>query len=274
LTLSNLLTFRHTLFEWIANIVGWAGADGIVVVHPTLGVESAILSTGIRTLLVDAGQMLGTLRADHTFGSALGRSSEITNLAAARGMSLNGATDAIGSTRIRLAHAFGSHNWHSLASFERITLESSSATARGQVIYHCALRISSTGSCAGIATVLLDTGQRRGTLRAVDTFRTTSGAVRIAIVGLNAGTASGIIVRCANSVLGTRIRVAWIDLVIGSCCNLLGATDEGISLVVIIAATVGGVRNNRTTGIVPADVGTRILAFLLDAGLVRRTLTA
>lgn len=57
-------------------------------------------------------------------------------------------------------------------------------------------------------------------------------------------------------------------------CNLLRATNEGISLVVLVTTAVSGVSDDRTTGIVSTYVGTRILALFVDAGLVRWALTA
>lgn len=245
-----------------------------MVVHLALGIEAAGLGTRIRALLVDAGQVLGALRADHALGSALGRSSEVAHLAAARGMSLHGATDAVGSAGIWLTDAHGTHDGHPLAALEGIALEAARAAAAGQVVDHRALGICSASRCAGIAAVLLDAGQRRGALGVVYALWTTAGAVGIAKVGFDAGTAGGIVVGRADGVLCTRIGVAGTEVIAGLLHTGLGAADEGIALVALVAAAVGGVGDDRAAGVVPADIGARVLALLLDAGLVRRTLAA
>lgn len=98
------LTFGHTLFEGISDIILGAGADGIVVIHLALGIEAACATARIGALLIDACQVLSTLRADHTLGSACGRSSEVAHLATACGMSLHSAADAVRSTWIGFTH--------------------------------------------------------------------------------------------------------------------------------------------------------------------------
>lgn len=130
-----------------------------MVVHLALGVESAGFGTRVGTLLVDAGQVLGALRADHTLRPALRWGAEVSNLATARGMSLHRSANAVRSAGIWFTHADGSHNWYPFATHEGITLKAARATARGKVVDHGALGICSTGSCAGIAAVLLDAGQ-------------------------------------------------------------------------------------------------------------------
>lgn len=163
------------------------------------------------------------------------------------------------------------------------------------MVHHGALRVGSTSTCAGIAAMLLDAGQRGWTLRVVNTFGTAASAVGITEVGLNAAATCGIIVWRAHGVLGTRVRVAGIDVILWfwrkintvntkpriyrrfvllTLFDNLGAADEGIALVALIAATVRRVGHDCAACIVSAGVGTWILTLLLDAGLVGRTLAA
>lgn len=266
-----------------------------MIFHLALGIETTCATARIGALLIDTGQMLGTLRADHALGSATRRSAKVANLAAAGWMPFYGTADTIRSTWIRFTHRDGS-NWCTSAAHEGIALVAALADAAGQMIYHRALGIGSTSASTGIAAMLLDAGQRGGTLRVVDTFWPAARAVRIAKVGLNAAATCGLIMGRAHSILGTRIRVAWIDVILWiyqrrqtvnikplksiyiyillTLYNNLGAADEGIALVALIAAAVGRVSHNCATSIVAAGVGAWILALFLDACLVGRTFAA
>lgn len=184
-----------------------------MIIYLALGIEATSANARIGTLLIDTSQVLSTFRADHALGSTAGWSSKVANLAAACGMSFHSAANTIRSTGIGFTHRDGSNRCTS-AALEGISHVSALADAAGQMICHRALRIGSTSASAGIAAMLLDAGQRGGTLRAVDTFGSTASAVGIAKVGLNAAATCGLIMGRAHSILGTRIRVARIDVIL------------------------------------------------------------
>lgn len=129
-----------------------------MIVHLALGIEAACATAWIGALLIDASQVLCTLRADHALGPACGWSTEVANLAAACGMALDCAAYAVRSARIGLTDADWSHR-SALAAHEWIALEATRTTACGQVVDHSALGVGATGAGARIAAVLLDAGQ-------------------------------------------------------------------------------------------------------------------
>lgn len=261
------------MLEWISDIFLGAGTDGIVVVHLALGIKTTGATARISALLIDAGQMLSTLRADNTLRSACGGCSKVANLATTSWMPLHSTAYAVRSTRIWFTDADRS-NWSSFAAHKRIALKAASTTTCGQVIDHHTLGVGTAGSCAGIAAMLLDASQGRGTLRVVDTFGTTAGAVRISKVRFNTTTTGGIIVWSADCILSTGIGVAGIVVSMWLFLNNLGATHEGVSLVALIAAAVCRMSNHSAARVVSTGIGARVLTLLLNACLVSRTFAA
>jgi len=204
------------LFEWISDVFLGAGTDRIVVAYLALGIEATRATARISALLVDASQMLSALRAYHTLGTTCGRSSKVATFATTCGMSFHSTTDAIGPAGIRFTYADGA-NRSTFTPHEGIALKATSATAGGHMIYHCTFGVRTTGTGARIAAMLLYAGQGRGTLRVVNTFWTTSGAVGISEIGLNATATGGIIVRSADRILRTGIRIARIKMIMWFC---------------------------------------------------------
>ena len=64
----------------------------------TDGIWTTGSHTRIDTLLINAGKVLGTLSADQTLGTTIGRGSKIAHQAGAGGTSIHGTTNAVGST--------------------------------------------------------------------------------------------------------------------------------------------------------------------------------
>lgn len=77
--------------------------------------------------------------------------------------------------------------------------------------------------------MLLDAGQRGGALRVVDTFGTAASAVGIPKVGLNAVATCGIVVWRAHGILGTRVRVAGIDVILWFYKRMKTVNGNGIT---------------------------------------------
>lgn len=131
------------------------------------------------------------------------------------------------------------------------------------MIAHKALGILSTASWAGVATLLIEAGTIRGTIRVQYTFRTTS-LVGITKVLGQALTGAHTILFATLGIGATRIRVArlynlWRFTLYGR------AKHEGISIVARLAIAHGTVAEHTTLRVAAAETWTRILATIVEA---------
>lgn len=62
--------------ERVAGETLFAGADGTVVNHLTLGIQTANSDARVNTFLIGAGSVLGALRADGALGTATWRAAD------------------------------------------------------------------------------------------------------------------------------------------------------------------------------------------------------
>lgn len=89
------LTVRpETASERIARKARVAGADGGMVDHLAASVSATRAGAGVDTLLVDAGAVERTLRADHTLGPARGGHADVAGLTLAYGYTVGSSTHA------------------------------------------------------------------------------------------------------------------------------------------------------------------------------------
>lgn len=89
------LTVRpETASERIARKARVAGADGGMIDHLAASVSAACAGAGVDALLVDAGAVERTLRADHTLGPARGGHADVAGLTLAYGYAVGSSTHA------------------------------------------------------------------------------------------------------------------------------------------------------------------------------------
>ena len=77
---------EDTAGERIPFVAGDTGAHCVVVVHLALGVEAAGTLARIRTLLVDAGEVICAVGGHQALGPAVGRRAEVALDARAHGL--------------------------------------------------------------------------------------------------------------------------------------------------------------------------------------------
>ena len=162
--------------------------------HPTLGIEATEPGTGVPAVLADAGQRGRTLLADHTLRSTLdvGVAGVVpTHLQEAaplcwehsafrpQGEGLQGSTTSTGlsATRKTVCQTVSSLTcltWR-LAAGERIPHVARPTDTVRDVVPHVTVGVQSTEPRTGVDTGLVLAGLVSGTVRAVDTLRTTVG---------------------------------------------------------------------------------------------------
>lgn len=157
--------------------------------HLTLGVIAACTATWIGALLINAGTILGTLRADHTLRFAAGRGTQVTFQAGAYGMTVLVVTLTVRSTRRGLAWILGTlrNNLDKMTRTMRIARVAIEAHAVGRVVQHTALGIDATGAGTRILALVIYTGTRTIAVGILHTLRTAA-AVRISEVFGETGT--------------------------------------------------------------------------------------
>ena len=93
-----------TTDERVARHAFGTRTDGIVIPDDAIGVDSASSWARIDTFLVDAGLVLRTITAGHTFGPA--RSAEIAGQARTDGLLVDWSTFSVRTARIGIARLF------------------------------------------------------------------------------------------------------------------------------------------------------------------------
>lgn len=89
------VTFFDALREWIADIMTGATTDWVVIEDLAMSVQAAQTRTRIVTLLIDAGQMRRTFRADKTLGTTVWRRALVTRAAGAHRAVVHHAADTV-----------------------------------------------------------------------------------------------------------------------------------------------------------------------------------
>lgn len=176
-----------------------------MVHHLALGIVATGTSARILALLVNAGTVLGALRADHTLWLAAGRGTDVTLHTAAHRVAVSVLALTVRTAGGRLAgilRTTGDHldertraMWIAGVAIE--------AVAVGSMVQNTALSIDATGSRTRVLALVADAGSRAIAVIVLDTFRSAA-AVRISEVFRQAGTGAGSIALSAN-----RIRSTW-----------------------------------------------------------------
>lgn len=188
-----------------------ATADGVVVHHLALGIVAAGTSARILALLVNAGTVLGALRADHTLRLAAGRGTDVTLHTAAHRVAVGVLALAVRTAGRRLAGILRTAGDHldERARAMRIAGVPIEAVAVGSMVQDTALSIDATGSRTRVLALVADAGSRSIAVIVLDTFRSAA-AVRISEVFRQAGTGASSIALSANRIGSTWAGVAGI----------------------------------------------------------------
>lgn len=91
------LTLGTTLLEWIAYVIGWTTADGIVVNHMALCMNSTGSRTWILALLIYASLLKAALGANNTLRPTIWWSAKVVGLARTGSPTINYSTHTVGS---------------------------------------------------------------------------------------------------------------------------------------------------------------------------------
>lgn len=74
------LTDSGALCEWIAGIARWTSANRIVIRCMAYRANAACVRTRISAFIIDAGTIVRTFGTDHTFGTTIGRRTNVVRL--------------------------------------------------------------------------------------------------------------------------------------------------------------------------------------------------
>lgn len=243
--------------------------------------------TGILALAALAGLVPGTVRVEHALGAAthVGISLELRQTRALSSLAHSVGTARRGITGIAKDRSWRRRRWP--AADEGIALIARRTTADGRVVDDIAHGLEATRTGTGIATLLADARQVRGTVRVYDALwlavgrssevarqagthcllalspTLAKGAARRGSTGIAVGFLGGIVSNlrsCKGFGVRRTSRGAWVY---PSLTYALAATD-GITLVARQAAAVRTVVDGPTLGIAAAGTGTRIHAVVLD----------
>ena len=256
-----------------------AGADGIVVPHGALGVPPAGPRTGVATLLLDTGQVVGTLSVDQTLWSAAHvRVSDVVLDTSAGSGSVPGGALCVGSTGRGVAGVdrvgSGDDLGQERAAREGVSGVLGGAGADGIVVDGGTPSVVPTGPDTGVGTLLLDTGLVTRTLSIEDTLRPTVGRGSDEARETGAGLVA--VDLSALSVRTTRRGHTGDGRSLGDCSDLWEATAavEGVSAVLTRTGADGIVVDDLTLCVSSTGAGTGIHTSLLDTGHGQRTLRA
>ena len=145
-------------------------ADRVVILDSTLCIDTTGARTGVKTLGVDTSKVLRTVIAEQTLRlAAQERITLIVPDTLAYSLSTLDSTLCIGATWVGVAWILGSgwrsDDWLLGTSGERITNSSWWTTTDGVVLSDLTKSSHSTGSRAGVNTLLSNTSQAGGAVR-------------------------------------------------------------------------------------------------------------
>ena len=256
-----------------------AGADGIVVPHGALGVPPTGPGTGVTTLLLDTGQVVGTLSVDQTLRSAAHvRVSDVVLDTPAGSGSVPGGALCVGSAGRGIAGVdrvgSGDDLGQERAAREGVSGVLGGAGADGVVVDGGTPGVVPTGPDTGVGTLLLDTGLVTRTLSIEDTLRPTVGRGSDEARETGAGLVA--VDLSALSVGTTRRGHTGDGRSLGDCSDLWEAT-AAVEWVSAVLARTGADRivvDDLALGVSSTGARTGVHTPLLDTGHGQRTLRA
>ena len=191
LHLSMIITwYESAASEGISLVAHIAGADGVVVGHPAVGVIATQAGTGVSALLLDTGSCLATLRAHQTLWSAVWRLTNHPSLTAAdtHTIALSELTvgaAGVGVTRVNVLLHHITTGYESTLG-DGVTSVAQETGADGLMSVGITHSIDATHSGAGVHTLVTDTGPVGGTVIVGDTLRS-AGQVGVTKVARDTG---------------------------------------------------------------------------------------
>lgn len=158
LVLYGYLDNRLAANERIACVSHWATTYGIVIDNCALGTYSTCSRAWVTALLVYASLILGTVRIEHTFGPAVGRTSDVADNARAYALTIYFTTLAIGTTWGGMAGIgmYGILSWDGSAVDEGVASHIWGTRTSCHVIYNSTNRILTADSRTGVDAFISD----------------------------------------------------------------------------------------------------------------------
>lgn len=152
LVLYGYLDNRLAANERIAGVSRGTTTYWVVIDYCALSTNSTCSRAWVTALLVYASLILGTVRIEHTFWPAVGRTSNVADNARAYTLTIYFTTLAIGTTWGGVAGIgmYGILSWDGSAVDEGIASHARRATAHGDVIEYLTECVLSTSSRTGI----------------------------------------------------------------------------------------------------------------------------
>ena len=159
---SNNIRLPHTVSKWITIIIRWAGADRMVGDDLAAGINSTSARARINTALIKTGPVLGTIWADNTLRSTVGRSAKIASQACADTATTLHALVGKGTTKtVSTGVQFLCYClfwWTAGALLKSITHKSRRAATHGHMVNDLTLGIATTGARARVNTFIVSAG--------------------------------------------------------------------------------------------------------------------
>ena len=259
----------------VALVARVAGAKGVVLVHPALGVapahpQAGVLTPGWLVIVFDAGQVEGAVAVDLALGLAVGRRVLVPRQAGAAAGSLELPLLTVGPTGVWLAGVKFLFNGDSgcrwVALVGRVSLIPDETVAPGAVVDDVAHGVDTTGVVsAGVDALVFLACLLLVAVGVCDALRT-AGQVWVAKVVWQAPAGAGASVDPADGIVATRVGVAGVRVLDDGLH--IDAASVRVALVARVAHTVGLMDEHTAPGVVAARPLAGVLAPLLQAGLV------